>query len=268
MILGVEYILIYLLLGAFVGFMAGLFGIGGGGILVPTLATIFLANSVPAENVVHLALGTSMACIIGTSFSSFKAHNKKGGVIWSVFKTLGLGVIFGTFLATFVSSYISSFVLAIIFTCFMIYVSIQMFLNIKPKPSRTLPSDIKQVAAGSFIGMISAMVSIGGGALTVPYLLWHNIDIKKAIGTSAAVGFPIAVSGTIGFMINGWQETNWDSYQLGFVYLPAVILIAISSFFTAPLGVKLVHKLPVGILKKLFAILPLVLSIKMLYSLV
>lgn len=268
MILGLEGIIILIALGLFVGFMAGLFGVGGGGILVPVLTTLFLSWGADIDNVVHLALGTSMACIIGTSIASLLAHNKKEGVLWNIFYQMALGVILGTFLATFISSFLPSLYLAIFFTIFMAYVAIQIFLGRKPKPERQLPSKPKQFAAGGFIGGISAMVSIGGGSLTVPYLLWHNIDMKKAIGTSAALGLPIAISGTVGFMINGWNSTNLEAFQLGFVYLPAVVLITVSSFLTAPLGVKLVHKLPVQILKKMFGILLVILSLKMLFSLI
>lgn len=265
MILGLEDIIVFLLLGGIVGFIAGLFGVGGGGIFVPAFTTIFLLNDIETVKVVHLALGTSMASIIGTSLASLNAHNKNGTVRWDIFKTLTIGVITGTFLATFISSYLSSFILAVFFTCFMAYVSLQMFLDKKPKSNRNLPSNGKQFGAGSIIGAVSAMVSIGGGAMTVPYLLWHNIDIKKAIGTSAAIGFPIAVSGSLGFMVNGWHETNLSSLQIGYVYIPAVIIVTLTGFFTAPLGVKFADKLPVKVLKKLFGLLLLGLSIKMLF---
>ena len=264
--LEIEWILSFLFLGSFVGFMAGLLGIGGGGIMVPVLTSIFIFHGIAADNVVHLALGTSMASMIITSFSSFRSHNSKNAVIWIAVKGMVYGIILGTFLATFLASSLSSFYLAIFFAIFMAFVSSQMFFNRKPKPCRELAGKRGLFIAGSGIGAISALVSIGGGSLTVPYLTWQNIEIKKAIGTSAAIGLPISIAGTVGYLINGWGHSSPDDFIFGFVYLPAVLLISITSFITAPYGAKLAHKLPVSILKKIFAILLIILSIKMLVS--
>ena len=187
--IGIEWILAFLVLGVVVGFMAGLLGIGGGGIMVPTLTTIFLAQGVPTEQVVHLALGTSMASIVVTSFASMRAHKRRDGILWDVFKMMAVGVVIGTFAATFLATYLKSAQLAIFFSIFMAYVSIQMALDKKPKPTRNISGPQGLFAAGTFIGIISALVSIGGGSLTVPYLVWQNVDLKKAIGTSAAIGF-------------------------------------------------------------------------------
>ena len=266
MLLEPQWILSFLLLGSFVGFMAGLFGIGGGGIMVPVLTTLFIFQGVPIEKVVHLALGTSMASIIVTSLSSMRAHYAKDAILWPIVKVMALGIILGTFIATFVVVNIPSIYLALFFSLFMAYVSIQMFLDKKPKPSRTLAGNGGLLLAGSGIGAISALVSIGGGSLTVPYLLWQNVDIKKAIGTSAALGFPISVVGTVGYIVNGWSVTMGEEYTFGFVYIPAVLFISATSFFTAPYGARLAHKLPVKILKKVFALLLIVLSLKMLFS--
>jgi uncharacterized membrane protein YfcA len=268
MVLEIEWIIIFLLLGSVVGVMAGLLGIGGGGIMVPVLTTIFLLQGVAVEKVVHLALGTSMASIIITSLSSLRAHNLKGAIIWKVVKGMVLGILIGTFLATFLASYASTIYLALFFSAFMFYVSVQMFLNKKPQPERELAGNTGLFFSGSGIGAISALVSIGGGSLTVPYLTWQNIDIKKAIGTSAAIGFPISMAGTLGYVLNGWSNTSVENYTFGFVYLPAVLLISATSFFTAPIGVNLAHKLPVAILKKIFAILLIILSLKMLFSVI
>jgi len=264
--LSFEFILLYILLGCFVGVAAGLLGIGGGGIIVPSLTVIFALQGIDSENIMHMALGTSMATIVVTSISSLKAHHKNQAVLWNVFKMMTPGIIIGTFLSTFLASILSSLYLAIFFSIFMAYVSIQMFINKKPKPSRKLLKTKGQFFSGSIIGAISAMVSIGGGSLSVPYLLWQNIDIRKAIGTSAAIGFPIAVSGTIGFIVNGWENTDLSNYTLGYVFLPAFFFISICSYFTAPIGVKLAHTLPISVVKKLFALLLISLSIKMLFS--
>ena len=264
----IQWIIAFLLLGSIVGFMAGLLGIGGGGIMVPVLTTLFLYQGIAIENVVHLALGTSMASIIMTSLSSLRAHHAKQAVIWPIVKRMSLGIVLGTFLATYLASRASTLYLALFFASFMAYVSLQMFLNKKPKPSRTLSGKTGLFFAGSGIGAISALVSIGGGSLTVPYLTWQNIEIKKAIGTSAAIGLPISIAGTLGYLINGTSLSSTDQYTFGFVYLPAVVLISIASFITAPYGVKLVHKLPVSMIKKVFAILLIILSLKMISSII
>ncbi len=265
--MGFEWIVAFLVLGVVVGFMAGLLGIGGGGIMVPTLTTIFLSQGIPVEQVVHMALGTAMASIVVTSFASMKAHHQKGAVMWDVVKVMAGGVIIGTFAATFLATYLKSAQLAIFFAIFMAYVSIQMAIDKKPKPSRELSSPKALFGAGTLIGIISALVSIGGGSLSVPYLVWQNVDLKKAIATSAAIGFPLSIAGTLGYMLNGMLHTSGSTQMmLGFVYVPAVVLISIMSYFTAPFGAKMAHSLPVGKLKKIFALLLMILSLKMLSS--
>ncbi|MFZ3088846.1 MAG: sulfite exporter TauE/SafE family protein [Methylotenera sp.] len=262
-----ELVLVFIVLGAFVGVMAGLLGIGGGGILVPVLTTIFIHLNFPMHNVVHIALGTSMACIMVTSLSSLRAHHANSAVVWSLVKVMSPAIIAGTFLATFLAAQISSKALAIFFSIFMAYVASQMFRNkkIHAGPGRAGKIELSLVALG--IGAISALVSIGGGSLTVPYLTWRNMDIRKAIGTSAALGFPIAVTGTLGYLINGILSGASAGYTWGFVYVPAVLLVTIPSFFTAPIGARLTQKLPVQTLKRVFGVLLIVLSIKMLVSL-
>lgn len=269
-----DLIFTFLALGAFVGIAAGLLGIGGGGVLVPMLTTIFLSQNIPAEQVVHLALGTSMACIIVTSFSSLRAHHANGNVIWPLVKLMVIGVVFGTFSATFIASMISSKALAIFFACFMAYVAIQMFVNSKannkqnnPPSAYHLINRIELLFASIGIGSISAIVSIGGGSITVPYLTWRNIDIKKAIGTSAAIGFPLSIAGSFGYLVTGWSQTPPIPYTYGFINLPAVLVVSITSFFAAPIGANLTQKLPVGALKKIFALLLAILSTKMLVNL-
>lgn len=261
-----QWIVIFLVLGAVVGITAGLLGVGGGGIMVPALTAIFLGMGIPVEKVVHLALGTSMASIVITSIASLRAHHARSGVIWSIVKRIAPGIILGTFLATFLAAIMNSIYLALFFSVFMAFVSIQMFLNKAPKPSRQLSGNTGLLIAGSGIGAISALVSIGGGSLTVPYLTWQNINLKQAIGTSAAIGLPIALAGTLGYIINGWGNQYLLSYTLGFIYMPAVLLISVVSFFTAPIGAQLAHSLPIPILKKIFAALLILLSIKMLVS--
>lgn len=254
------------MLGAFVGFMAGLLGVGGGGIMVPVLTTIFMYQGIADEKVVHLALGTSMASIIVTSLASARAHNAKQAVLWNIVKIMSLGVMLGTFFATFAVVNASPVYLALFFSLFMAYVASQMFLNRQPKANRRLAGTGALLFAGTGIGAISALVSIGGGSLTVPFLVWQNVDVKKAIGTSAAIGFPISVAGTAGYVINGWTVASGIEHAFGFVYIPAVLLISAASFITVPYGAHVAHKLPVASLKKVFAVLLVLLSLKMLFS--
>jgi len=256
----------YPVLGAFVGFFAGLLGVGGGGIMVPVLTSLFVAQGFPETGVVHLALGTSMAAIVITSISSLRAHHNHGAVRWDIVRFITPGILLGTFGATFIASRVASAPLAIFFVFFMGYVSLQMLVAVKPKPSRDLPGPIGMGAVGVGIGGVSALVAIGGGSLSVPFMTWCNVKVHNAIGTSSAIGLPIALAGTIGYLVNGWGATAVPDYSLGFIYLPALVLVSAVSMITAPLGAKLAHRLPVAILKKIFAGVLMLLSAKMLHS--
>lgn len=262
----IYFLISFLVLGAFTGLFAGLFGIGGGGIMVPILTFIFVKMTFPAEYLVHMALATSMAAIVPTAIASLRAHHARQAVMWNVVVKIAPGVLFGTFAGTFLASYLSARPLAIFFSCFMAFIALQMVLDSKPKPSRKIPNAFALTGVGSGIGGISALVAIGGGTLTVPFLTWCNVALPVAIGTSAAVGLPIAFSGALGYVVNGWSLTGLPEYTLGFVYWPAVIAMAAASFFTAPLGAKLAHSLPIPLLKKCFALLLIGLSLQMLFT--
>ena len=262
----VQEIIIYLALGAFVGVVAGLFGVGGGGVMVPAFTSLFALQHFPTEHLVHIALATSMAAIIPTSIASLRAHHAHGAVLWSLVGKITPGILVGTFAATFLAAQLEALPLAIFFALFMAYVSLQMWLNIKPKPSRQLPGMLGTSLVGMGIGAVSALVAIGGGSLSVPFLMYCNVKIQNAIGTSAAIGLPIAISGTLGYLISGWNVNGLPAYTIGYIYLPAVALVAGVSFFTAPLGAKLAHSLPVATLKKGFAVVMFLLSLKMLYT--
>ncbi|WP_068635892.1 sulfite exporter TauE/SafE family protein [Thauera butanivorans] len=258
--------LTYPVLGAVVGFFAGLLGVGGGGIMVPMLTTLFLAQGFPHEQVVHMALGTSMASIVLTSVSSLRAHQAHGAVRWDVVRTITPGILVGTFCATFIASRVNTAALAIFFAVFMAYVSIQMLLNIKPKPSRNLPGPLGMTGVGLGIGGVSALVAIGGGSLSVPFMTWCNVKVQNAIGTSAAIGLPIALAGTIGYLVNGWNVPGTPPLSFGYVYLPAFVMVSLVSMWVAPVGARLAHRLPVAMLKKIFAGVLMALCAKMLHS--
>ncbi len=264
--MSIEWIAAYLALGAFVGFFAGLLGVGGGGIMVPMLTTMFALQGFPPEQMVHLALGTSMAAIVMTSVSSLRAHHAHGAERWDIVRSIAPGVLFGTFAGTFLASSVPTRPLAIFFACFMAYVSVQMILNVKPKPTRELPGTAGLAGVGTGIGVISALVAIGGGSLSVPFMTWCNVAMKNAIGTSAAIGLPIALAGAAGYLINGWNTAGLPEWSVGYVYLPALVLISLVSTFTAPIGARLAHRLPVAALKKIFAGVLILLSAKMLHT--
>lgn len=259
-----QWLLAYMGLGALVGLLAGLFGIGGGGVMVPVLTMLFVAQGFPTEHLVHMALATSMAAIVPTAIASLRAHHHHASVLWPVVARMTPGILFGTFAATFIASYITAKPLAIFFSIFMSFVALQLFLDRKPTPSRQLPGTAGLTAAGASIGGISALVAIGGGSLTVPFLSWCNVAIPVAIGTSAAVGLPVALAGAGGYLVNGWQIHDLPEFTLGFIYWPAVLSVASLSLLTAPLGARLAHRLPVKLLKKLFGFLSLLLALQML----
>jgi len=264
--MSIEWLAAYLLLGAFVGFFAGLLGVGGGGIMVPVLTTMFAAQGFGHEHLVHLSLGTSMAAIVLTSISSLRAHHGHGAVRWDIVRGVAPGVLLGTFGGTFIAARVASAPLAIFFGCFMAYVAFQMVLNVKPKPSRELPGSAGLFGVGSGIGLVSALVAIGGGSLSVPFMTWCNVNMRNAIGTSAAIGLPIALAGAAGYLINGWNSSGLPDWSIGYVYLPALLMISAVSSFTAPLGARLAHRLPVPTLKKIFAAVLVLLSAKMLHT--
>lgn len=262
----IYFLISFLILGALTGLFAGLFGIGGGGIMVPILTLIFVKMAFPAEHLVHMALATSMAAIVPTAIASLRAHHARKAVLWSVVIKISPGILLGAFAGTFLASYLSAKPLAIFFSCFMAFVAFQMVLDRKPKPSRKIPNSLILTSVGSGIGGISALVAIGGGTLTVPFLTWCNLALPVAIGTSAAVGLPIAFAGALGYIVNAWSVTGLPEHTLGFVYWPAVVAMAAASFFTAPLGARLAHSLPIPLLKKCFALLLIGLSLQMLFT--
>ena len=261
------WMLAYAGLGALAGLFAGLLGVGGGGVMVPMLAMMFASQGFPAAHIMHLALGTSLATIVFTSLSSVRAHHQRGAVRWPIVRRITPGILFGTFLGAQVVSFASTRALALFFVVFMAYVATQMIINAKPKPHRALPGAMGMFAAGAGIGGLSALVAIGGGSLSVPFMSWCNVKMHDAIGTSAAIGFPIALAGTLGYMVSGYDASGLPAGNLGFIYLPALAVLVLFSMSTAPLGARLAHSLPVATLKRIFAGVLIVLSLKMLHSL-
>lgn len=255
-------------LGLVVGFFAGLFGIGGGAIMVPALTTYFLSQNIHADTVVHMALATSMSCIIFTALMSIRTHQKHHAIIWSITAKMSAPVFLGSALASLWVMQISSKSIALIFMLLMFVVALQMAFAFKPESTATKKiKTIELLPAGFTIGFISAVIAIGGGSLTVPYLNWHQINIKKAIATAASIGLPIAVAGCWVYAIQEPQPANYlPTHTIGFIYWPATVLITIGSLLTTSFGAHLTHKLPTAILKKIFAVLIMLLAIRMFFS--
>jgi uncharacterized membrane protein YfcA len=262
------WIAAYLALGAFTGFFAGMLGIGGGLVMVPALTLMFgMQAQFPQSEILHMALGTSMATIIFTSIASLRTHHAHGAVLWDVFKVFTPGILLGTAIGTVFASSIPARPLAVFFTCFVCLIAVQMALNLKPKATRELPGKLGLVGVGAGIGALSSLVAIGGGSLTVPFLTWCNVRVQHAIGTSAAVGLPIAIGGSLGYIFNGWATAGLPVGSLGYLYLPALAILVLASMLTAPHGARLAHRLPVATLKRIFAVILVLLATKMVWSL-
>jgi uncharacterized membrane protein YfcA len=261
-----EWWWVYLTLGAFVGFFAGMLGIGGGFTLVPVLALVFAARGFPAQHVVHLALGTAMATIIFTSASSVRSHQQRGAVNWDIVNRLAPGVMVGTFAGALVVGYLDAKLLSVLFTAFVYYAATRMLLDRAPLATSTLPGTIGMSLAGTLIGALSSFAALGGAVLTVPFLVKRNVSAHEAIASAAAVGWPLAFAGAIGFVLSGYGKPDLPEHSLGYVYLPALIFIVGTSMLTAPLGAAAAHRTSGGMLKTLFAILLYILATKMLLS--
>ena len=258
--------LAYAAAGAVIGFLAGLLGIGGGMTLVPVLAAMFAAQQLAPAHGVHLALGTGMASIVFTSSASVRAHHRLGGVDWRVVRSLGPGMVAGTLLSTALSSWVPQRALAIAFAVIVFAGATQILLGRKPAAARPLPGTPALVAIGVVIGVVCGLVSAGGAFMTVPFLLFCGVAMTTAIGTGAALGFPVAVVGTIGFVFSGWRVADLPPLSLGFVYGPALAGIVVGSVVTAPLGARAAHRMPVATLRRVFAALLYVLAAKMLWT--
>ncbi len=255
---------LYLALGACVGILAGMLGVGGGLIIVPILATMLSAQQMPVDIIMHMALGTSLASILLTSLSSVYSHHRRGAVNWPHAIRLTPGILVGAWCGGVIADHLSSDTLKPVFAVFELCVAAYMLYGHKVKAHYSSPGAIQFSLSGGIIGSISSLVGIGGGTMTVPWLMWYGSSIHKAIATSAAVGFPIAVAGTLSYLVNGWNHSELPPWTLGYIYLPAVAGIVISSVVFAPLGARWAHQLDTTKLKKIFAFLLIGLAIYLL----
>jgi uncharacterized membrane protein YfcA len=257
-------LLAYLLTGAAAGLLAGLLGVGGGIIIVPMLAWLFAQHGFASEAVMHYAVGTSLAVIIPTSLSSMLTHQRLGGVLWPVARRMMVGIIPGALLGAWLAAQMNSALLSGFFGAFMLLIALKFVVGIKPGSKRGLPGSIVLGCSGAAVGLVSALLGIGGGSMSVPLLLWCGQNIRVAVGTSAALGLPIAVAGTAGFIVNGLTSTAQPGLNSGFVYWPAVAGVVLASVALAPLGARLAHHLPQQTLQRIFALLLAIIGLKML----
>lgn len=261
-----QSILFFLAGGTVAGVLAGLLGVGGGIVIVPIVAFFLRSHGADPSAVMHVAIGTSLATIVVTSISSIRAHHRRGAVNWNTVRRLAPGIVVGTWIGAAVVDVLPSATLRMIFALFLLSVSVQMAFGLQPAGQRQLPGTLGCSGAGALIGAVSGIVGIGGGSLTVPFLSWCNTPIRNAVATSAACGLPIALAGTLGFIITGWNAPLRPDGCLGYISLPAWLGIASASMLSAPLGAKLAHTLPTAVIKRIFAALLCLIGMKMLLS--
>ena len=265
MLLEPQLIAELLVIGLCTGFLAGLLGIGGGMIMVPFLTFILTAKGFPADYTVKMAVATSLATICLTSLSSVRAHHKRGAVLWPIVRLLAPGIVLGSIVGAQFAAALPGKLLGIFFAIFVAFSATQMFIDRKPKPSRTLPGSLGTFSMGWAIGMLSSLVGAGGAFISVPFMTWCNVKIHDAVGTSSALGFPIALAGTLGYIWAGQNMPEMPPGSFGYLYLPGLVIISIASICTAPLGARTAHRMDIRPLKKVFASILYVLAVYFLF---
>tara|TARA_B100001063_G_C16775974_1_gene565361 strand:- start:5414 stop:6205 length:792 start_codon:yes stop_codon:yes gene_type:complete len=258
-----DEILIFAALGVIAGLLAGLFGIGGGLVIVPVLIGTFINLGFNSDIVVHMAIGSAIACIIFTGLSSAKAHNDKDSINFVHFKPVAIGITFGALAGALFAVQIKGLVLKIAIALFIFLMGIKILFNINLSSRKIIHSNKKSLFAGSLIGFFSSILGIGGGVFSVPYFKSSGLKLTTAIGTSAACGVPIAIFGTIGYVIAGIGLSDMPKFSLGYIYGPAVLGVSMTSIFAAKYGADLAHYLTQEALNKLLAAWFFIVSIYM-----
>jgi uncharacterized membrane protein YfcA len=253
----------YAITGLFAGFLAGYLGIGGGLVLVPVLSWLFARDTATAGMAVQMAVATSLATMLFTSMSSLLAHHRRGAIIWELVRQMLPGLLAGALLGTVIADAIGNTALGIVFGIFALLVGLQMLRGVRHVSQHPMPGRMAIAGTGLVISTLSSLLGIGGGSMTVPWLLWHGQQVQKSIATAAACGYPIAVAGTLGFVVLG--DSHADAPTLGYVHLPALAGVALFSVFGAPLGVAAVHRSSPLLAKRFFAMFLLAVAIRMLF---
>jgi len=257
-------IVYFILIGGFAGVLAGLLGVGGGLVIVPLLAIILDRHGFPAGEVMRVAVATSLGSIVLTSLSSAYAHHSRGAVHWPVVMRLGLGLAVGAFCASYLVGVLPEVLLRLFFVCFAVMAAYQLYSGIKPKASRNLPGCYSLAGVGGLFGVFSGLIGIGGGTLVVPFLVWCNVGIRHAVATASACGFFIGAPAACGFVFFVTPERALPEGSVGYLYLPALISIGLMSMLMAPLGARLAHGMATEKLKRLFALVLVVMAALML----
>lgn len=262
---------VYLLVGTVIGFMSGLLGVGGGMILVPIMLYVFGLQGpeagFPPDHLMHMSLATAMATIPFTTASSVRAHHARGGIGWEIVRGMLPGLALGALLATVVAGKVPGRPLAIFFAGFIFYAATSMFFDLKPKGTRALPGWLGLGFTGTVISFLSTFLAAGAAFLTIPFMAWCNVPLKRAVGTAAAIGFPLGLIASVGYIYAGLQAGPLPRHSLGFIYLPALAMIVAPSMLTAPLGASLSHRMPVKQLRMVFAFTLYVIAVRMIISL-
>lgn len=248
------------LMGACAGFLAGLIGIGGGMIMVPFLSFVLTAKGFPEEYILKMGVATSLATICFTSLSSVRAHHQRGAVLWPVVKLFAPGILLGSLIGAQIAVAMPTKALSVLFAIFVIFSATQMFLDRKPKPTRVLPPGLGMFGMGNLIGLLSSLVGAGGAFVSVPFMTWCNVKIHQAVGTSSALGFPIAFAGTMGYIWAGQNMPDMPPGAFGYLYVPGLVVISLASICTAPLGARTAHRMDIRPLKKAFAVVLYILA--------
>lgn len=259
-----ELLILFLLLGSVVGVIAGLLGIGGGLVVVPALVFLLPKAGISSEILMHMALATSLATIIMTSLSSALSHLKLGNVDMFAVKWLMPGVLIGGYFGATVADWIPHQYLPKVFSIIVMMLAWQMFRSIRVVSDKPMPNPVITMLCGCAIGIISSLVGVGGGSLSVPFLNRHGVEMRKAVGSSAVCGFVIAISGMLGFVVSGYQVADLPPYSVGYVYLPALIAIAATSMLTTRIGARLSTQMPTASLKRIFALFLMFVAVTML----
>lgn len=253
--MNLALVTVFLGTGALVGFLAGLLGIGGGFTIVPVLVEAFSSQGFAREHIVPMAIGTSAGTIVFTAFSSARAHHAKGAVDWRVVKAMSPGIVLGSLVGPQIASALRPAVMASLFGTFIWWGAWHMLRNRTPVASRQLPGSWGMAAVGAAIGVLAGMVGTGGAFLAVPFMARCNIRLHTAVATSAAIGIPVAIAATVGFMLAGWGKPGLPDHAVGYVYLPALLGIVVTSTLLAPVGARVAHALPVARLRQAFAVM-------------
>jgi uncharacterized protein len=257
---------VYLALGAFVGFLAGLLGVGGGFTIVPVLMEAFAREGFGSTHVLPLAIGTSSATIVFTALSSARAHHRSGAIAWDIVWPMAPGLVVGSLIGPQIASALPMRVLATIVGTITWLGALRMLMNRLPPPSASLPGKGGLFGVGAGIGLVAGMVGTAGAFLAVPFMVRSNVKVRTAVATSAAIGWPVAITSTVGFIVAGLRQSDLPPFAVGYVYLPAMVGIASASMLLAPLGARLAHAWPMSRLRRAFSLLLLVLGAYMFWK--